>query len=174
MLIVLGLETYFWGLYDSWGDITRQVRDNLIVAATTQIRRSEMEETGKCPNVQEVSPGIHAEIANVIHQLSKLRLKKGGKKSYDLMVAGYFEDMLKVILGVHKVLKSGSPFILVLGDSAPYGVHVRTDEIMGEIAIAVGFSSCNIQVIRTRGDKWAGNSQRHKVPLRESIVTITK
>ena len=168
------LETYFWGLYDSWGDITRQVRDNLIVAATTQIRRSEMEETGKCPNVQEVSPGIHAEIANVIHQLSKLRLKKGGKKSYDLMVAGYFEDMLKVILGVHKVLKSGSPFILVLGDSAPYGVHVRTDEIMGEIAIAVGFSSCNIQVIRTRGDKWAGNSQRHKVPLRESIVTITK
>jgi len=168
------LETYFWGLYDSWGDITRQVRDNLIVAATTQIRRSEMEEIGECPNVKRLCPGIYEEIANAIHHLSRMRLKKGGKKSYDLMVAGYFEDMLKVILGVHKILKSGSPFILVLGDSAPYGVHVRTDALIGEIAIAVGFSNCNIQVIRTRGDKWAGNSQRHKVPLRESIVTITK
>ena len=168
------METYFWGLYDSWGDITREVRDNLMIAATTQIRRSKMEETGKCPNVKGVSPVIHAEISEVIRQLSALRLIKGGKKSYDLMVAGYFEDMLKVILGVHKVLKPGAPFILVLGDSAPYGVHVRTDEIIGEIAVAVGFSSCNIQVIRTRGDKWAGNSQRHKVPLRESIVTITK
>ena len=167
------LETYFWGLYDSWGDITRKVRDHLIIAATTQIRRSQMEQLRLCPNVLDVSPEIHAEISKAIHQLSELRLAKGGKKNYDLMVAGYFEDMLKVILGVHRALKSGQPFILVLGDSAPYGVHVRTDEIIGELAIAVGFSQCDIKIIRTRGDKWAGNSQRHIVPLRESIVTIT-
>ena len=168
------LETYFWGIYDSWGEITRQVRDHLIVAATTQIRRSELERLRSCPNVRKASDDIHAELSHVIYQLSKLRLIKGGKKSYDLLVAGYFEDMLTVIQGVHKVLRRGQPFILVLGDSAPYGVHVRTDEIIGELALAVGFSDCEIQVIRTRGDKWAGNSQRHKVPLRESIVTITR
>ena len=168
------LETYFWGIYDSWGDITRKVRDRLIVAATTQIRRSQLEQLRSCPNVLKVSAGIHAEISKAIHRLSELRLAKGGKKNYDLMVAGYFEDMLKVIQGVHRALKSGQPFILVLGDSAPYGVHVRTDEIIGELAMSVGFSSCDIQIIRTRGDKWAGNSQRHKVPLRESIVTITR
>lgn len=168
------LETYFWGIYDSWGDITREVRDHLIVAATTQIRRNQMGKLMLSPNVRRVSDVIYEEIQDIVHRLSKLRLEKGGKKSYDIMVAGYFEDMLKVIQGVYCALKSGQPFILVLGDSAPYGVHVRTDELIGELALAVGFSDFEIQVIRTRGDKWAGNSQRHKVPLRESIVTITR
>ena len=168
------LETYFWGVYDSWGEITRRVRDHLIIAATTQIRRTEMEVLRACPNILKACPSIHAEISDAIRQLSKLRLEKGGKKSYDILVAGYFEDMLKVIQGVYRALKPGQPFILVLGDSAPYGVHVRTDELIGELAIAVGFSKFDMQVIRTRGGKWAGNTQRHKVPLRESIVTITR
>ena len=168
------LETYFWGLYDSWGDITRQVRNRLIIAATTQIRRSEMGQVRWCPGVKDVSPPIHAELMDIVGCLSELRLVKGGKKAYDLMVAGYFEDMLRVVQGAYATLKSGCPFILVLGDSAPYGVHVRTDEIIGELATTAGFSGYDIEVIRTRGDKWAGNTQRHKVPLRESIVTITK
>ena len=168
------LETYFWGLYESWGDITREVRDNLIIAATTQIRRTEMQHTRWCPGIREVSPDVHTELLGIIQRLSELRLVKGGKKAYDLLVAGYFEDMLKVIRGAYEVLKAGQPFILVLGDSAPYGVHVRTDEIIGELAVAVGFSHYDLEIIRTRGDKWAANSQRHKVPLRESIVTITK
>jgi len=168
------LETYFWGIYDSWGDITREVRDHLMVAATTQIRRNQMAKLMQSPNVRRVSHVIYEEIQDIVRRLSKLRLEKGGKKSYDIMVAGYFEDMLRVIEGVYCALKSGQPFILVLGDSAPYGVHVRTDELIGELALSVGFSNFHIQVIRTRGDKWAGNSQRHKVPLRESIVTITR
>lgn len=168
------LETYFWGIYDSWGEITREVRDHLMVAATTQIRRNQMAELRHCPNIRELSYAIFEELQKIVHDLSKLRQVKGGKKSYDIMVAGYFEDMLKVIKGVYFALKPGQPFILVLGDSAPYGVHVRTDELIGEMAVAVGFSGFDIQIIRTRGDKWAGNSQRHKVPLRESIVTITR
>ena len=168
------LETYFWGMYDSWGEITREVRDRLIIAATTQIRRGEMAEVRQCPGVAGVSPPVHAELTDVIERLSELRLVKGGKKAYDLMVAGYFEDMLRVIQGAYAVLKPGRPFILVLGDSAPYGVHVRTDEIIGELATAVGFAGYDVEVIRTRGGKWAGNTQRHKVPLRESMVTITK
>ena len=133
-----------------------------------------MAELRLCPNIRELSDAIYQELQVIVHELSKLRLVKGGKKSYDIMVAGYFEDMLKVVKGVYHALKPGQPFILVLGDSAPYGVHVRTDELIGELALAVGFSNFDVQVIRTRGDKWAGNSQRHKVPLRESIVTITK
>lgn len=168
------LETYFWGIYDSWSEITRNVRDHLMVAATTQIRRNQMNHLLHCSNIRSLSAEIYEEIQHIVNQLSDLRLKKGGKKSYDIMVAGYFEDMLQVIQGVYRVLKLGQPFILVLGDSAPYGVHVRTDELIGEIALAVGFSKFDVQVIRTRGDKWAGNSQRHKVPLRESIVTIIR
>lgn len=133
-----------------------------------------MAELRSFPNIRELSDVIYEELQLIVHELSKLRLVKGGKKSYDIMVAGYFEDMLKVVRGVYHALKPGQPFILVLGDSAPYGVHVRTDELIGEMSLAVGFSGFDIQMIRTRGDKWAGNSQRHKVPLRESIVTIIR
>lgn len=168
------METYFWQIHDNWSDITQKVRDRLITAATTQVRRGQFVETGHCPGIRAVSPNTHSEIVDIVEQLSDLRKCKAGKKSYDFMVAGYFEDMLKVIQGVFRVLKKGRPFILVLGDSAPYGVHVRTDEIVGELAVSVGFSSFEVEIVRKRGDKWAGNSQRHKVPLRESIVTIVK
>ena len=168
------LETYFWGMCHSWGDITRQVRDRLIIAATTQIRRSEMDAMRHCPGVKKVSPSVHSELMEAIGKLTQLRTVKDGKKAYDLMVAGYFEDMLPVIEGAYAILKAGQPFVLVLGDSAPYGVQIRTDELIGELAVAVGFSGYDVEVIRARGGKWAGNSQRHKAPLRESIVTITR
>ena len=168
------LETYFWGIYNSWGQISKHVRDHLLVAATTQIRRTAMENVRNCPGVESVSPKLHRELIGIIQRLEEIRKIKRGRKSYDLMVAGYFEDMLKVIKGAYILLRKGKPFVLVLGDSAPYGNHVRTDEIIGELAVAVGFSEYSVEVIRARGEKWAGNSQRHQLPLRESIVTIVK
>ena len=168
------METYFWGLYDSWGDITREVRDKLIIAATTQIRLSQMNGVSQCPNVRRVNPAIHRELMEIVGKLAAARQSKGGKKTYDLMVAGYFEDMLKVLQGAYAVLKPGRQFVLVLGDSAPYGVHVRTEEIIGELAKSVGFAGYDVEVIRARGDKWANNPQRHKVALRESILTVVK
>ena len=168
------LETYFWGMFQSWGEITEQVRDKLIVAATTQVRRSAMNGAALLPNIGNASPVIQKELSSVVMRLGKLRKEKRGNKSYDLMVAKYFEDMLQVIIQVHASLIPGGVFILVLGDSAPYGVHVATDELVARLAIDAGFRDYSIELIRTRGDKWAGNSQRHKIPLRESIVTIIK
>jgi hypothetical protein len=109
-----------------------------------------------------------------IRSLSNIRLKKGGKKSYDLMVAGYFNDMHKVFKQVYNYLKRGNDFILVLGDSAPYGIHIPTEEYLGELALGIGYSTYNINTLRIRGKKWANNPQRHKVLLRESILQITK
>ena len=111
------LETYFWGIYDNWGDITREVRDKLITAATTQIRLSEMNGIGQCPNIAKVNPEIHRELLEIVRQLAVARKCKAGKKTYDLMVAGYFEDMLQVLQGAWAVLKPGRQFVLVLGDS---------------------------------------------------------
>ena len=168
------LETYFWGIYNSWGEITREVRDHLIIAATTQIRLTQMSSVLQCPNVKQVNTEVHSDLMDIISRLSKLRMSKAGKKTYNVMVAGYFEDMLKVIKAAYRVLKPGGHFILVLGDSAPYGVHVPTDEIIGKLSKSVGFSDAKIEVLRARGDKWAHNTQRHKVPLRESILTVLK
>ncbi len=168
------METYFWGLYDSWADITSNVRDKLMMAATTQVKRNSMQDTTKMPIVASLDESVHTHLRAAVDKLAVLRNQRSGKKSYDMMVAGYFEDMSQIIVCAHKVLKAACPFILVLGDSAPYGVHIETDELIGKLAVAAGFSQFSIEVLRTRGDKWASNSQRHKVPLRESVVTVVR
>ena len=90
------------------------------------------------------------------------------------MVAGYFNDMHKIIKKAYRVLKPNTRALFVLGDSAPYGVFIPTDELIGKIACQIGFSSYSIDVLRKRGEKWKANPQRHGVKLRESIVHIEK
>jgi SAM-dependent methyltransferase len=175
MLIRTRLETYFWGITQSWRDITEKYRNNLMVAATTQIVRRDYDvETALSPEIQSLAPSVYETIQNAVLRLADLRLKKGGKKDYDLMVALYFNDILRVMQETYRVLQHGGHFCLVLGDSAPYGVHVKTEELIGELGLAIGFSQSEYQQLRTRGGKWKDNPQRHSVPLREGIVILTK
>lgn len=167
------LEMYFWGDAKTWGEISEQVRTRLITSATTQIARTDMKYIIS-QELKENSPNIADFIQNAVYELSKLRKIKGGKKSYDLMVIGYFNDMFQVIKDVYRVLKPRTKALFVLGDSAPYGVHIPTDKIIGELGVKIGFSDYKIEVLRQRGDKWKDNPQRHDVKLRESIVTLSK
>jgi len=167
------LELYFWGEAKSWGEISDKIRTQLITSATTQINRSDSryeilhDFKRECPLVTEF-------IEETVNQLMRIRKTKGGKKSYDLMVAGYFNDMYQIVKDVFRVLRPGSKALFVLGDSAPYGIHIPTDKLIGDIGISVGFDSYEIEILRTRGDKWKANPQRHTVPLRESIVILSK
>ena len=167
------LEMYFFGEAFTWGDITKKVRTRLMTSATTQISRSDAKYElstaikGDCPEVYEF-------LRDSKDKLKQLRGVKGGKKSYDLMVSGYFNDIYLVLQDVFRVMKQNTYALFILGDSAPYGVHIPTDELIGQIGVAIGFSDYHISVLRTRGGKWKGNPQRHKVPLRESIVTLEK
>lgn len=167
------LELYFWGHAKSWGDISQSIRTVLITSATTQINRGDEryeisdEFAKECPKVARF-------ISDSVDKLSSLRKTKGGKKSYDLMVAGYFNDMYEVIKDVYRALKPKTKALFVLGDSAPYGVHIPTDNLIGDIGVCVGFRSYEIEVLRARGDKWKANPQRHNIPLREGIVILSK
>jgi hypothetical protein len=54
------LETYFWGIANSWNEITRNFRDKLMVAATTQITRGQYEvETVLTQEIAQVDPQIY-------------------------------------------------------------------------------------------------------------------
>lgn len=167
------LELYFWGFAKNWKDITDKVRSRLMTSATTQISRNDpkylLDE-----EIKTNSPEIARFIQEAANELSELRKIKGGKKSYDLMVIGYFNDIYKVIKEVYRVLKPDSSALFVLGDSAPYGVHIPTDRLIGEIGCSIGFKSYSLEVLRKRGDKWKANPQRHGVSLQESIVILEK
>ncbi|MBI3158186.1 MAG: hypothetical protein HYZ26_01130 [Chloroflexi bacterium] len=167
------LELYFWGEAKTWADISRDIRTRLITSATTQIARDDSRYQ-LSDEIERASPEVASFLQNSVNELSKLRLTKGGKKSYDHLVSGYFNDMFLVLSEVFRVLKNKSTAVFVLGDSAPYGVHIPTDDLIGKLGLATGFSDYSIQVLRERGGKWKDNPQRHNVSLRESIVTLVK
>jgi hypothetical protein len=169
------LETYFNGYATTWSDITEKVRSRLIISATTQISRSQFETKDMISDVlKAAAPQVAADLQSKISVLSKRRLEHGGKKSYDILVGQYFNDMTLALEDDLRVLRPGAKSIWILGDSAPYGVHIATEEILGQIGLGLGFRTYSIQQLRSRGDKWRGNTQRHHVALRESILTFTK
>lgn len=169
------LETYFFGWYHTWREITENVRNKLIVSATTQITRTKNKANNRlCEEIKLADPKLFEEIKQKLSQLSTRRLHKGGKKSYDLMVTGYFNDTLHVLRQVYSYLKPGSDFVLVLGDSAPYGVYIPTHQYLARLGLGIGFNSYHLEQLRTRGDKWRANPQRHKVALNEVILTLSK
>ena len=168
------LETYFLGICSSWRDITERIRSKLITAATTQVHRNGWRlDTAFIDELKNV-PTVYDELFRKVKQLSEIRLQKGGKKSYDLMVSGYFNDMYKAMRQTANVLRPGATFIMILGDSAPYGVFIPTEKYLGEIGLCVGFGDYRIEELRRRGGKWRMNPQRHKVALRESLLILKK
>jgi len=167
------LEMYFFGNAKNWADISNQVRTKLMTSATTQISRTDRKYI-LSHDIQKQCPEVYAFLKASVSKLGRLRLLKGGKKSYDLMVAGYFSDIYLVLKDVFRILRPSSSALFVLGDSAPYGVHIPTDELIGKLGVGAGFSTYSITQLRTRGEKWKDNPQRHRVKLRESIVTLIK
>ncbi|MFH1732575.1 MAG: DNA methyltransferase [Planctomycetota bacterium] len=167
------LELYFFGQARTWGDISRDVRTKLITSATTQIARNDPK-YALSEELRHACPDEYAFLRDATTLLRKLRQTKGGKKSYDHLVSGYFNDMYKVLRDCLRVLKPGARAVFVLGDSAPYGVHIPTDELIGRIGVRLGFRDYIIRVLRARGGKWKQNPQRHSVELRESVVTLSK
>lgn len=169
------LETYFWGIARTWKDITEQFRNKLIVAATTQIVRNQHQvESALSENIRLLDPEVYQTLQHTVLELAQRRLTRGGKKDYDLMTALYFNDMVAVIRETYRVLKPGGKFFVVLGDSAPYGVHIPTETLIGKLGIAIGFSAFEYIEFRTRGGKWKDNPQRHDIPLREGSIILTK
>jgi DNA modification methylase len=167
------LEMYFMGDANNWSDISEKIRSKLMTSATTQINRSNEKYKFNHDFIKDC-PHIHTLLAKSVMELGTQRLLKGGKKSYDLMTVGYFNDLYEVLKECYRVLKSGRRAVFILGDSAPYGVHIPTDVFVGEIGKCIGFKDYGIEILRVRGGKWAKNPQRHSVPLRESIVTLYK
>jgi hypothetical protein len=167
------LELYFWGEAKNWGEISDNIRTKLITSATTQISREDPIYNLSL-ELEKACPEVFGFLKESVSSLSEIRLTRGGKKSYDHLVSGYFNDMFQIISEVYRVMKNDSKAIFVLGDSAPYGVHIPTDDLIGKIGLGVGFADYRIGVLRERGGKWKDNPQRHNVLLRESIVTLTK
>lgn len=169
------LEGYFTGFARSWGEISQKVREKLVMSATTQVLRSRFRTADILePAVWDASPAVAEEIQRKVDLLTERRWEKGGRKSYDVLVGQYFNDLTRSLKEAARLLRRGSRYMLILGDSAPYGVHVPTEAYLGRIACGLGFQSYRLFPLRSRGDKWRSNPQRHQVPLKESLLVLER
>lgn len=164
------LELYFLQLAHSWADITRSVRSQLIRSTTTQIVRARYPDPA--PLSDDLPPTVRTTLAQTVAALAQERRRHGGKKDYDIVTAEYFNDMVPIFRHVHRAMAPRGVVYLVVGDSAPYGVHVPTDDFLGAIALWTGFATCERRELRARNLKW--QNRKHRVPLRESLLRLIR
>jgi DNA modification methylase len=162
------LEMTFWGEINSWGDLHESVRKYLICSSSQHASKDKIKLDLLLKN-PDIIP-IAEELSNVCKELDEVRKTKGGNKAYHLMIAAYFGDMAKVFKALRRVTKIGATVCLVIGDSAPYGVHAPVERWFGEIALACGFKSWEFEKIRDRNVKW--KNRKHDVPLHEGRLWI--
>ena len=97
-------------------------------------------------------------------------LERGGKKTYNNMIACYFLDMAQTWKALRRVCAAPSEVCFVIGDSAPYGVYVPVIEWFGKLALAAGFESWSFEKLRDRNIKW--KNRKHRVPLCEGHLWV--
>jgi DNA modification methylase len=162
------LEMTFWGEISSWGDLHESVRKYLICSSSQHASKDKIK-LDILLNNPDLIP-IAEELLTVCKELDEVRKTKSGNKAYHLMIAAYFGDMAKVFKALRRVTKIGATVCLVIGDSAPYGVHTPVERWFGEIALASGFESWEFEKIRDRNIKW--KNRKHDVLLHEGRLWI--
>ncbi len=162
------LELTFFGEVSGWGDLQAHIRRRLLRSCTQHVpdRAVDLKSVLARP---ELDP-IHDEIQTVCGELGKVRLTRGGKKTYHNMIGCYFLDLARVWLALRRVCRSPSRVCFVVGDSAPYGVYVPVMEWLGKLAVAAGFAAFSFEKTRDRNTKW--KNRKHRVPLCEGRLWV--
>lgn len=163
------LELTFLGEVERWADLQEAVRKYLVRSCSQHIRTKQRDKTFDLLEKKILSP-IQDEITPVVEELAELREERSGRKDYHAMVAAYFTDMAESWHALREVAREGSTICFVVGDSAPYGVHVPVDEWLGKLAINAGFKDYSFEKTRDRNVKW--DNRVHKVPLHEGRLWI--
>ncbi len=162
------LEMSFFREIAGWGDLQRAVRAGLIRSCSQHVPEKAVNLADVL--AQPVVDPIHRELEAVCQELGKVRLSRGGKKTYHLMVGCYFLDLANVWRSLRRVCNSPSRVCFVVGDSAPYGVYVPVMKWLGELAVAAGFRSFAFERTRDRNVKW--KNRKHRVPLCEGRLWV--
>ncbi|WP_281884488.1 hypothetical protein [Agromyces rhizosphaerae] len=90
------------------------------------------------------------------------------------LLAGYFDDMRKVLEQCRRLLARGGRVFVVVGNSAYAGVIVPSDALIAEIGRRVGFSNVRVSVVRPLA---VAPQQRLRLDglsqyMRESVVEL--
>jgi len=145
------MELYFWRYAGSWREITERVRRNLIVNTTTAPTDVKKDQSRFKATL---SKQMRSSLSPLVEALEEERRSRAGKKDYYLLVYPYFSQMQSVFKELGRVLETGSLFHLVVADSALYGVHIETQNLLAGLMEETGFEVLRIEQLRKRGERW--------------------
>jgi hypothetical protein len=165
------LELYFWGEVSSWKQMTSFARSGMVIASTQQSKKQLAYEaaamlTANCPE----SAGRIRVLTEALHREYE---KRPRGKEYQQVLPSYFADLAQVLINIREHTSPQAPIVLVLGDSAPYGVYVDTPDLLASIGQELGFTRRSTQILRRRGLRWHTNGTRHNVALSEKLVVLS-
>lgn len=114
-----------------------------------------------------------ASIQKVADEIEQRRLSLGKTSGWERLYAKvtkhYFGGLYRHLLALEPLMKSGGRCAYVVGDQMSFlMVHIRTGEILAELAEDIGYDVLRIDLWRER---WATAS---KTPIREEVVVFTK
>lgn len=161
------LELYFSKRAGSWAEMCNSVRSSMMVATTQQTTKSP---ASRALERLQGSAGIYESLKPLIDRLAEERSSRRAGKEYDWMVTLYFHDLSRILTHLRQTLPEGAPMAWVVGDSAPYGVHLDTPALIGVLGTDLGFNVLSEKKIRSRGLRWRTNGTRHQVDLCEKMV----
>jgi hypothetical protein len=124
----------------------------------------------------------HQELAQILKQLRETRVERGayGGPGWANYVAVYFNDCLRFMTRLKRVLTRGGVGVIVIGNSIIQGIDIRTEEILGQIGVTQGLILEGVHRIR---EKRVGASitqssvrqgERSKAVLSEFAVVVRK
>jgi hypothetical protein len=156
------LELSVLGEVEAWADLHRYRRD-LVVSCSHHF-------AGKPPSLSSLLSHpllepIREELSGVCGGLGEAKEARGGRKDYDVMTAAYFGGMAEHWRELAGILAPGAELCYVIGDSAPYGVHVPTEDWLGRLGEPLGFRPRGFEKVRDRNVRW--RNRKHTVPLHE-------
>lgn len=130
-------------------------------------------------HVHATWPDRHQQLgSNVVKQFVKPFLSEADLWSNKIpsMLEGYFCDLGKLLQQTNRQIKIGSPFGIVVSNSAYGGIPIATDLIISEIAAKFGFETEKIVVYRgiIPSSQQYANLVFGEDLMRESLVVLRK
>lgn len=159
------LEQTVLGEVAGWSDL-KQVRNQLLHSCSQHMVGFDPASALTDPELGPIIEELHS----VYLALKIERQSHGGKKAYHSMILAYFQDLSRVWSSLRSACAPGAQICFVIGDSAPYGVHVPVERWLGELAVAAGFLSWRFDKVRDRNLKW--KNRKHRVPLHEGRLWV--
>lgn len=145
------LEMWLLGWLAAESDL-RVLRESAIAAGINNVSRGRQNEH-TFENVESIVKALQA---------------RDGDRRIPLLVRHYFSDMMSVLEAVFQCLREGGVFVLDIGDSKFYGVHVPTDLLLGEIAQEAGFSVETMRILARRHSYDKSALQQVEIVLRKA------